>query len=83
MLCCISGGTAVGGLRATTPVGVGVENVMCPSNATSPAECAAIAPPEMPRCFGNSSAAGVRCTQGMHRFISYRRSGNFRVIKLS
>lgn len=64
MLYYISGGSALGRLRATTPIGV--ENVMCPSNATSPAECAAVAPPETSRCFGNSSAAGVRCTQGMH-----------------
>ena len=60
---CILGGTAVGGLTATSPIGV--ENVMCPSNATSPAQCTAVAPPETSRCFGGSSAAGVRCTQGM------------------
>ena len=37
---------------------------MCSSNATSPAECQAIAPPETPTCFSESSAAGVRCIQG-------------------
>ena len=38
---------------------------MCSSNTTRPEECPAIAPPESQRCFSNSNAAGVRCTQGM------------------
>lgn len=60
----IPGGTAVGGLTPTTPVGV--ENVTCPSNATSISDCPAVSPPMNPRCYGNFSAAGVRCIQGMN-----------------
>ena len=58
----ISGGTALSGFTATAPIGV--ENVMCPSNATSPAECEAVAPPETPSCYSDFRAAGVRCIQG-------------------
>ena len=57
-----SGGTALSGLRATVPIGI--ENIVCPSNATSPAECEAVAPPESPTCYSEFSAAGVRCIQG-------------------
>jgi hypothetical protein len=64
VLCCISGGTALRGLEATAPIGI--ENVTCPRNATSPEECPAVAPPVTSRCFGGSSAAGARCTQGMY-----------------
>ena len=63
MPCYVSGGTAVSGLIPTAPIGV--ENVMCSSNATSAAECLAVAPPESSRCYGSFSAAGVRCIQGL------------------
>ena len=53
------------GLGTTAPVGV--EDVMCPSNATSASECNATSPPMTPRCFGNFSAAGVRCIQGVYQ----------------
>ena len=63
---------AVVGLTATTPIGV--ENVMCPSNATSPAECEVIAPPESRTCrYSDFSAAGVRCIQSIFTIeILYR-----------
>ena len=57
-----SGGVALGGLTPTAPVAA--ENVMCPLNATSGFDCTFDSPPESPRCYGNSSAAGVRCMQG-------------------
>ena len=45
---------------------------MCSSNATSPEECPAVASPETPICSSNSSAAGIRCTQGMGQlFVTY------------
>ena len=53
-----SGGVAVRGLYSTSPPAF--ENVMCPSNATSALDCS-LSPPTSPRCFMNSSAAGVQC----------------------
>ena len=67
----VSGGTALSGLQPTAPIGV--ENIMCPSNATGPEECPAVAPPENPRCFGGSNAAGARCTQGMLALDNFRK----------
>ena len=60
----ISGGTAISGLGTTAPVGV--EDVMCPSNAISAYECNATSPPMTSRCLGTFNAAGVRCTRGMY-----------------
>ena len=60
------GGVAVRGLTATAPIGIG--NVECPSDATSPLQCRYIvySSPQLtsPRCLSNFSAAGVRCIQG-------------------
>ena len=53
-----SGGVAVRGLYFPSPPAF--ENVMCPSNATSALDCS-LSPPISPRCFMNSSAAGVQC----------------------
>ena len=41
----------------------------CSSNTTRPEECPAVAPPETQRCLSSSSAAGVRCTEGMDQHI--------------
>ena len=61
-----SGGFAVSGLTATSQVGV--ENVMCPMNATTAADCSFVSPAQSLQCIdGFSSAAGVRCVQGMRR----------------
>ena len=49
---------------ATAPPGL--DDVMCPSNATSALNCSFNIPPMSPQCYGNFSAAGVRCIQGMH-----------------
>ena len=58
-----TGGYAVSGLIATSPVGV--ENVMCPDNVTSAANCSFVSPPQSLQCAGFSNAAGVRCVQGL------------------
>ena len=57
-----SGGVAMDGLTPTAQVAA--ENVMCPINATSGFDCSFVSPPTTPRCYDNSSAAGVRCVQG-------------------
>ena len=49
---------------ATAPPGL--DGVMCPSNATSALNCSFNIPPMSTQCYGNFSAAGVRCIQGMH-----------------
>ena len=48
---------------ATAPPGL--DNVMCPSNATSALNCSFNIPPVSPQCYSNFSAAGVRCVQGV------------------
>ena len=47
---------------------------MCSSNATSPAECLAVAPPETPICYSDFRAAGVRCIQSNNfiHFLSFK-----------
>ena len=57
-----SGGVAVRGLIPTSQPAL--ENVMCPSNATSASNCSFVSPPISSRCYGNFSAAGVQCIQG-------------------
>ena len=57
--------------RGTTAP-VGVEDVMCPSNAISASECNVISPPTTSRCLGTFNAAGVRCTQGMFNINELR-----------
>ena len=61
------GGVAVRGLTATVPAGL--DNVMCPSNATSALNCSFNIPPVSPQCYGNFSAAGVRCIQGIYAYL--------------
>ena len=58
-----SGGVALRGLTATAPPGL--DNVMCPSNATSALNCSFNIPPISPQCYSNFSAAGVRCIEGV------------------
>ena len=57
------GGVAVLGLTPTSQPYF--DNVMCPSNAASVSDCSFDVPPTSPRCSESSSAAGVRCIQGM------------------
>ena len=59
----VSGGIALQGLTTTAPPGL--DNVMCPSNASSALDCSFNSPPVSPQCYGNFSAAGVRCIQGI------------------
>ena len=53
----------MGGLIATAPTGL--ENLMCPSDATSALNCTFVSPLVSSRCYNNLSAAGVRCIQGL------------------
>ena len=59
------GGTALHGLAPTAVVIA--ENVRCFGNETHASQCGLTSPPVTRRCYGNSNAAGVRCTQGKYR----------------
>ena len=56
------GGTALYGLTSTVPLIA--EDVLCFGNETNAFQCSYTTPPVTPRCYVNSNAAGVRCTQG-------------------
>ena len=63
-----SGATPLHGLvsRALTIA----ENITCIGNETHASQCGYTSPPATPRCYTESSAAGVRCAQGIIIYYS-------------